>query len=87
VEKLLRDNMKTYTKLLDKIISTEIVEIGYNDKDKGYVLINSLETAESTTYWCQEYIHNEFLNYEAFKDIHNGIVKRIIQKDDGTTFI
>ena len=30
--------MKTYTKLLDKTISTEMIEIGYNKTDKGYII-------------------------------------------------
>jgi hypothetical protein len=70
--------MKTYTKLLDKTISTEMIEIGYNKTDKGYILINSLETPEGTEYWCQDNIFDSKLTYEAFKDIHNVVIKSVI---------
>ena len=71
--------MKTTTILWGKSISSEIIEITYNKTDKCYILINSLETPDGTDYWCQDYIFNEKLTYEAFKDIHNGVIKRIIE--------
>lgn len=71
--------MKTTTILWGKSISSEIIEITYNKTDKGYILINSIETPDGTEYWCQDYIFDEVLTYEAFKDIHNGVVKRIIE--------
>ena len=75
----LPNNMKTYTKLWGKTISTEMVEITYNKISTGYILIHSIETAENTEYWCQEYLFDEKLDYETFKEIHNLLVKRNVE--------
>ena len=59
--------MKTTTILWGKSISSEIIEIAYNKTDKGYILINSLETPEGTEYWCQDNIFDEALTYEVLR--------------------
>ena len=71
--------MKTYTKLWGKTISTEMVEITYDKTSTGYIIIHSIETAESSEYWCQDYLLNEKLDYEIFKQIHNGVVKQQVE--------
>ena len=71
--------MKTYTKLWGKTKSTEMVEITYDKTSTGYIIIHSIETAESSEYWCQDYLLNEKLDYEIFKEIHNGVVKQQVE--------
>jgi hypothetical protein len=71
--------MKTYTKLWGKTISTEMVKITYDKTSTGYIIIHSIETADNTEYFCQDYLLNEELTYEIFKEIHNGVVRQNIE--------
>lgn len=73
--------MKTITNLWGKSYSTEMVKITYNKTSTGYILISSLETPEGTDYWCQDYIFDDPLTYEAFKEIHNITLKAQITDD------
>lgn len=72
--------MKTITQVWGKKYSTEMLKITYNKTTSGYILISSIETPEGTDYWCQDYIFDEPLTYEAFKEIHNLMIKT--DKDD-----
>ena len=71
--------MKTYTKLWGKTISTEMIKITYDKTSTGYIIIHSIETADNTRYWCQDFLLDEELTYEIFKGIHNGVVKENVE--------
>jgi hypothetical protein len=56
-----------------------MIKITYDKTSTGYIIIHSIETADNTEYWCQDFLLNEELTYETFKEIHNGLVKQNVE--------